>query len=251
MNDGIIKMSPQFASMPRALLGAASPVPTPLPYWPFDANNITTGLVGWWKLDETTGATAFDSSGNGMNGTLGGGLRFSESPGVIGNSLQAMLTASSRFITVANNAAQNFPGDFTLAAWAKTTSLSFSFLKNLSNATDQYEFSMRSGGSFNGLYFRGGGSDISVQSDRSTLLTDGQWHHLCATRRGTALAIYIDGKIAGSGNPTFRSFATNTLNLTLRCNGSMDDARMYNRGLTASEVALLFAYRGRNLYESP
>jgi hypothetical protein len=26
------------------------------------------GLIGWWRLDETDGTTAADSSGNGLNG---------------------------------------------------------------------------------------------------------------------------------------------------------------------------------------
>ena len=29
-------------------------------------------LVGWWKLDESSGTTAYDSSGLGNDGTLGG-----------------------------------------------------------------------------------------------------------------------------------------------------------------------------------
>src|SRR6185503_18605865 len=28
---------------------------------------VTNGLLGWWKMDETGGTTAFDSSGNGAN----------------------------------------------------------------------------------------------------------------------------------------------------------------------------------------
>ncbi len=47
--------------------------------------DITTGLVGWWKLDEVSGNVAVDSSGFGNNGTIGsadtwiagGGLDFS------------------------------------------------------------------------------------------------------------------------------------------------------------------------------
>ena len=37
------------------------------------AADITTGLVGWWKLDETSGNVAADSSGFGNNGTIGYG----------------------------------------------------------------------------------------------------------------------------------------------------------------------------------
>ena len=33
--------------------------------------DISTGLVGWWKMDETSGNVAYDSSGFGNNGTIG------------------------------------------------------------------------------------------------------------------------------------------------------------------------------------
>lgn len=36
------------------------------PSWP----DVTNGLVGHWKLDETEGTTAFDSSKNGNDGAL-------------------------------------------------------------------------------------------------------------------------------------------------------------------------------------
>ena len=36
--------------------------------------DITTGLVGHWPLDETSGTTSFDSSGNGNDGTMENGL---------------------------------------------------------------------------------------------------------------------------------------------------------------------------------
>ena len=34
--------------------------------------DLGSDLVGWWKLDETTGTVAADSSGNGRNGTVTG-----------------------------------------------------------------------------------------------------------------------------------------------------------------------------------
>src|SRR5262249_30582215 len=33
------------------------------------AIGVANGLLAWWKMDETGGATAFDSSGNGVNAT--------------------------------------------------------------------------------------------------------------------------------------------------------------------------------------
>ena len=35
--------------------------------------DLTSDLVGWWKLDETSGTVAADSSGNGRNGAVAGG----------------------------------------------------------------------------------------------------------------------------------------------------------------------------------
>ena len=39
---------------------------------PASASDVSTGLVAWYKLDETSGTTAVDSSGNGRNGTVTG-----------------------------------------------------------------------------------------------------------------------------------------------------------------------------------
>ncbi|MHC4487232.1 MAG: hypothetical protein ACYS4T_18870 [Planctomycetota bacterium] len=34
--------------------------------------NADPSLVGWWRLDEGSGTTAYDSSGNGRHGTFTG-----------------------------------------------------------------------------------------------------------------------------------------------------------------------------------
>ncbi|MEM4721751.1 MAG: DUF2341 domain-containing protein, partial [Candidatus Methanomethylicaceae archaeon] len=44
--------------------GTAASIGSDSPKW------MTDGLVGWWKMDETEGATVADASGNGNNGTL-------------------------------------------------------------------------------------------------------------------------------------------------------------------------------------
>ena len=52
-----------------ALIGAA--VFHLMPVWGWiGVVPLATGLIGWWKFDESTGTTASDSSGNGNTGTL-------------------------------------------------------------------------------------------------------------------------------------------------------------------------------------
>ena len=40
------------------------------------AEDIKTGLIGWWKLDDGSGTTAADISGQGNTGTLTGGPKW-------------------------------------------------------------------------------------------------------------------------------------------------------------------------------
>ena len=253
MNPGIIQLSRPFAVMPRGLLGYQTPVPTTYPLAASDGN-ITNGLVAWWKLDETKGVVASDSSGNGLNGTLNGGFQFSYSPGIVGNSLANMLGTTgggaTRYISVPNNALLNFANDFTMCGWCNNRSEGFAFKKNDSNTLGQYNFSIRSPG-YNGIYFRTGSiSDVYPTTDQYPLLIDGYWHHVCATRSVNIVSIYIDGiKLKVTGNPAYYSFAANTVPLQLLGNGSADDLRMYNRALSDSEVKALYEYRSPKYWE--
>ena len=44
----------------------------------YDTEILADSPVGYWKLNETSGTTAYDSSGNGNNGTLHGGITLNQ-----------------------------------------------------------------------------------------------------------------------------------------------------------------------------
>jgi len=249
MNPGIFRISSQFAAMPRGLLGAPVAIPTTLESSPFEATGITRGLIGWWKLDETSGTFVSDSSVTGMHGSVTGGLSFDGTTGVVGNCLNNMNFAT-KYISVANNAAQNFAADFSLCVWHRA---GFTFNKNSSNAFGQFEFSSRSGAGYNGFYFRTGGvADTYPTIDRSAVVYDGNWHHCCVTRSGSSISLYLDGvKIPVVSGTSYYNFSTNNLAMTLRSSLSLDDPRMYNRALSDLEIASLYSYRGRGAYDAP
>jgi hypothetical protein len=90
------------------------------------------------------------------------------------------------------------------------------------------------------------GGDVSVTS--STSVNDGQWHHVVATRDTTsgAMQVYVDGVPSGSGvGPTGARTAPTSLRIgsiltgVNFLNGTLDDVRLYDRVLSASEVAEL------------
>jgi len=61
--------------------------------------DISTGLVGWWKFDEGSGSSAFDSSGNGNAGTLVGSPGYGA--GKIGQDALSF-NGSSQYVSVGN-----------------------------------------------------------------------------------------------------------------------------------------------------
>src|SRR5439155_16033958 len=82
-----------------------SPTPDPSP---------TPGLIGYWMLDEQTGTTAADSSGNGNAGTrVNGPVAV---PGAVGAALS--LNGVNQYVRVPHTAALDaYP--LTVAAWVK------------------------------------------------------------------------------------------------------------------------------------
>jgi hypothetical protein len=206
----------------------------------------TSGLVGYWKLDETSGTTAADSSGNGNSGTwnASGVSRTASVPAQItfGDPEALTLDGSSGYITlgVTNLPANNAPQSISL--WFNGTP----------NANNQNMLAMSnlSGASAVQLGFRGssllawnygGGSLVST-----TAPTDTAWHQVVYTYDGTTDRLYLDGALAATsttgthqaGTPTSAYLGTYSPSMEM-FGGSLDDVRVYNRALSAAEAAIL------------
>lgn len=84
----------------------------------------------------------------------------------------------------------------------------------------------------------------SVEAFAGAVIPTQQWFHLAATYDGAARRVYLNGVLAGTLATTLA--ITNTYS-TFRIgyhwyaswNGPLDDVRVYNRALSASEIALL------------
>ena len=83
--------------------------------------------------------------------------------------------------------------------------------------------------------------------DSATTFSEGNWHHVVATYDGTSSKLYVDGSlegqvaIAGTITPSTAPLAIgrNGIQDTDRFRGSIDDVRIYDRALSAAEVAIL------------
>ncbi len=72
------------------------------------------GPVGWWKFDEGSGSTAYDSSGNGNNGTI---YNATSASGKINSALN--FDGDGDYVSVSDSSTLNITKEITVSAWIK------------------------------------------------------------------------------------------------------------------------------------
>ncbi|TSC60128.1 MAG: putative transmembrane protein [Parcubacteria group bacterium LiPW_15] len=201
-------------------------------------------LVGYWKLDEGAALTAADSSGKGHSGTVYGTVATS---GFAGNA--RFFAGAGNYIDMGslNHLSGN---NFTVSFWAKTSSTSdySSFIdSSIGGASNQIRFYL-------GYYYSsvprvaillGNGTTFNTL-DTGYTIPPGIWVHYAVTVSSTQVIFYVDGKQYGSATTTSLTLAegdwkiANGLGGTGWFNGWMDDVRIYNHALSASEIQTTF-----------
>ena len=208
------------------------------------------GLVGWWKLDETSGRDVADSSGNGNTGRiLNGQPRWQASGGKIGGAL--LFDGNGDWVHLANESNFDFTGEVTVAAWIKVNRFdrewqaivtkgdsAWRIQRNQDTATIEFACSglqVPSGNPYGGLYGR-------------KAVNDGNWHHVTGLYDGEKMYIYIDGVVDVS-QPASGVVATNDHPVFIGenvevperfWNGLIDDVRVYNYALSEGQITALY-----------
>jgi hypothetical protein len=94
-----------------------------------------------------------------------------------------------------------------------------------------------------------GPSPTAVSVITNVLPPANQWFHIVMLKSGTTVTMYLNNQLIGSSSTGgyLPIYGTSTVaNIGIRCNntqgfnGKVDNLRVYNRVLTASEVASLF-----------
>lgn len=154
-------------------------------------------VAGMWHMDETSGTTMFDSSGNNNNGTLTDvtlGL-----PGVSGTAYGFNGTTS--YAKIPPSASLN-PGssDVTLSAYVKFTGpfLDDSYdlvRKGLSTtAGGEYKMEILDSGELH-CVFKGSAGTVRVEYEPSQpILGDGQWHNVKCIKGDATVTAMVDGQ---------------------------------------------------------
>ncbi|HNS19450.1 MAG TPA: LamG domain-containing protein [Sedimentisphaerales bacterium] len=209
--------------------------------------------VGYWKLDESSGVTAADSSGNGNHGTLHGDPVWRTSGGWFDGALD--FDGRGDYIQVDRPAGFNFaPDSFSVSAWIYPRETTGQY-----RAILEYDRDSAYGNRF-GLWLDADGRvhfRVGLNTWQSqTALRAGQWYHVAGTFEADTkkMSIYVDGLLdaAATNKAGFVTPTQATLVIGARgaaddeyFNGLIDDVRVYASLLTSEEV-LILAGTGRN-----
>lgn len=218
----------------------------------------TSNLVGHWPLDDTN-TTALDTAGS-NNGTMLGGLdgATDSTTGQDGNAIA--FDGTSDYIDIGDVELSNT--DITVSAWVNYQSLNAGnddpIITKYSSSGERAYALKGNGTNFSFSVSDDGtsGAGNQVLAASSSAPSTGQWYHVAGTfeaSTGTA-SIYVDGTLAGTATDagvTGIYDATRSLRIGTwesagddYTNGTIDDARIYNRVLSPDEVYSLYRSTG-------
>jgi len=214
---------------------------------------LSRGLVGCWLMNENSGNKTHDYSYQGNTGTLSG---FNDPPiatsgwnaGPHGGAL-----AFDKVDDYIDTGKQILSGsdDFTIICLLKSNGIQNTYSIPISQGH----------ASFNGIAFQHGypsATNMNLILGNGTgwpgpyfgynANTDFTWKHLVATKKGTTFTTYKDGIYMESASRVLIYGAFNftigqdTINAGRFWNGLISSVSIYNRALSAEEIAYLYAF---------
>jgi hypothetical protein len=224
------------------------------PYDLWSAGAITNGLVGYWRLDETSGTVAADASGYGHDGTLMNMNPGSDwVPGHIGGALR--FDGNDDEIDIPDSDLLDDTPVITVTCWVYPTRLDGDPRGPVSKRvyyTAENSWSM---------FFYGGNRvniDVETNNNRfasNRVFTPNQWYHLAFVYDGNLpsnqrVKFYVDGVLDRTAYEASSAISnTNSPMVIGQLNGNeqgffeglIDDVRVYRRALDPAEIAQLAA----------
>lgn len=220
-------------------MNALAPLPNlaPLHRANFAAvSDITNGLLGWWKFNEGAGTGAADSSGNGNDAIIANtGTNFGWTSGRNGTgAIDLSVATATRGLYLPSTPTASTT--HTIVGWIYPKAGGPTYQTLLASLSA-------------GMWYRGDQNKLTyyLGSDHlsGSVITLSAWSQFACARNGTSATFYLNG--VADGTIGLSSASSGTMGYigndtsSERFNGYMDDLRIYDRTLSAGEIATLYA----------
>ena len=199
-----------------------------LSIWTREITPATGGTLTY-TLDENTGTTVNDSSGNARHGVV---LSGSWTPGHSGSAVRG---------SVRSNAALPLTTAATVSVWVRRDAAQNAHPRILSFTDDGLELAEMPSGDFLGVQL-----PLVGWLTTSARFTSG-FHHIAVTAAAGTVTVYYDGAQVYTGAAVLNLGGTSVMSIgdrhngTAPWNGAFDQVRVYDRALTAGEISTLAA----------
>jgi|GEM_PF-6553189 len=208
--------------------------------------NVTASAAGTIWAQYNFEGNANDSSGSGRHGALVNGPTFVA--GRIGQAIN--LDGANDHVTLPTGIVNGLT-NFTIATWVKLdTTSAWRRIFDFGTGTTANMFLTPIAGSTIRFAITTSGSGGEQRINGTSALPTGVWKHVAVTRNGNVGTLYVDGVQVGQNtNMTLSPANLGNTNLNYLgrsqyadpyLDGQIDDFRIYNGALTATEVAALF-----------
>ncbi|GEM_PF-5718953 len=193
-----------------------------------------------YKLNETSGTTAYDSGVYQNHATIVGAT-----PGTGGDSGSFAFNGQGSYIRAPYTTQVDTPSKIAISLWAKWgTNGVWNFINHApSNASTGWRITQYENKINFGMMIGGSSAYITDPTPRY----DNNWHHIFAQYNGQTVSLYVDGNQVASAAAS-GSISQNTLPITFGANsdnisnfvGNLDNIQIFDTSLTISQINDLF-----------
>jgi prepilin-type N-terminal cleavage/methylation domain-containing protein len=203
-------------------------------------------IVGYWSLNETSGATAYDVANNG-NGT-----RFGTVPSVNGavGKAASFNGNSANYISVPNNESIQTTGNQTISFWVYPVSFGVRRNPVAKAYGGEGSITQEISGALNYYYGTAGTDNTPYQGFGMTSPIElNKWTHLAVVRDLTNMRLYWykNGVLVNQATALYAPAGASTANLLIgrgyagTYDGYIDEVKIYGQALGLAQIEKLYA----------
>jgi|HubBroStandDraft_6_1064221.scaffolds.fasta_scaffold55350_1 hypothetical protein len=215
---------------------------------------LDPSLVAWWRMEALTPSSnpvgdvgVADSTGMSPMAQCGGQL---PCPTIVAGKLgNAAQFDGSTTMLEAKSVAALIDSSFTIAAWVNLEAANGGCIMTKGLGSGVYNsWALCNDMATQALFFYTAQTTAPNTLEPGNQVPLNSWHHVAGTWDGTSKVLYLDGNKLGDDQPPGIDFDSSDVFIggdvdngaaTSFLNGTVDEVRVYNRSLSAGEIATL------------